>query len=452
MTIPESEEHSKIKQIMANKLKEWFGVSIQEYPSTGHELDVFSASIEGICIYCEVIWSNSRTHFLSDINMLQQSDADVKFVIASPSVIANKNYQREFSKVVVSQRRKGHFIHGEMIDGQKILNDTNFVENELKPILLKMVESKISSRRQRLVEKSSIVTELTPQEYYPDEIKEELLSNLFPVMNYPKIVYNAPTMFDSPNAVILEIGDEPSIPPFILRNGRIYSFSDMSSKESPFNVLIKGGVFSENIENWKKTISKWNWFIELLNHAIRKYCELEGLEYYKKKKRLFFPPKDDSENTIEWKPGYRKVKRTVAKPIMRADGTVNFWFHYAVGLNFITIADRIYLKIEPSIVFTNDGYEPITAKRIGPLTTRWQRNEYNAAYLGHIRFWASFLAKNNNKIVIPTGGPDIEISINTALVNLDRGIQDDVRNIEQMFELIEDEKDKDFDSFREEVK
>jgi hypothetical protein len=32
---------------MLEKLEEWFGVTIDEYPSMGHELDVFSVSSQG---------------------------------------------------------------------------------------------------------------------------------------------------------------------------------------------------------------------------------------------------------------------------------------------------------------------------------------------------------------------------------------------------------------------
>src|SRR4030067_2874914 len=88
--VPESKQHKMIKEILELKLHEWFGASLKEYPSSGHALDVFSVPASGICIYVEVVWNNSWSHFLSDMNMLQQSDANVKGVIGSPRVIANK--------------------------------------------------------------------------------------------------------------------------------------------------------------------------------------------------------------------------------------------------------------------------------------------------------------------------------------------------------------------------
>jgi hypothetical protein len=45
--IPETDQHRKLKELLAEKLRGWFGTSIQEYPSAGHELDVFGVTSEG---------------------------------------------------------------------------------------------------------------------------------------------------------------------------------------------------------------------------------------------------------------------------------------------------------------------------------------------------------------------------------------------------------------------
>jgi len=135
----ESESHEKIKGLLESKLHEWFGASIQEYPSAGHIHDVFAVTSTGVSIYVEVIWFHSKTHFLSDMNMLQQSDADVKVAIGSPEVLADMKMLREFSKVVISQRRAGRIIHGDMPNGIRILEDSEYVENDLKKLFEHLV-------------------------------------------------------------------------------------------------------------------------------------------------------------------------------------------------------------------------------------------------------------------------------------------------------------------------
>src|SRR4030067_1396987 len=152
--VPESKQHKMIKEILELKLHEWFGASLKEYPSSGHELDVFSVPASGIFIYVEVVWNNSWSLFLSDMNMLQQSDANVKVVIGSPRVIANKRILREFVKIVLSQRKTGKQIHGEMIDGNRVLEDAKYVENDLR-VLFNNLVSQARSQTNELLTKSA---------------------------------------------------------------------------------------------------------------------------------------------------------------------------------------------------------------------------------------------------------------------------------------------------------
>jgi hypothetical protein len=94
----ESPQHVQVKELLEEKLRDRFGSAIQEYPSTGHELDVFSISSSGIDIYVEIIWAHSKLHFQSDIIMLHESDAKVKVVVSSPEIIADSNLLRTFNK------------------------------------------------------------------------------------------------------------------------------------------------------------------------------------------------------------------------------------------------------------------------------------------------------------------------------------------------------------------
>jgi hypothetical protein len=115
--MPESSSHAALKRLMMTKLKQWYGASIDEYPSSGHELDVVGVTISGVSIYIEVIWSPSRTQVLNDMNMLQESDANVKLVIVNPEILANTQSVRDYAKVVIAQRKQGRAIWGDMLNG-----------------------------------------------------------------------------------------------------------------------------------------------------------------------------------------------------------------------------------------------------------------------------------------------------------------------------------------------
>jgi len=95
----ESVQHREIKKLFGKKLKEWTGATLQEFPSSGHKLDVFAVTPTGISIYAEIIWSSSRSNFFRDMSMIQTSSANVKMVIVSPEVLRNEGYKREFEKV-----------------------------------------------------------------------------------------------------------------------------------------------------------------------------------------------------------------------------------------------------------------------------------------------------------------------------------------------------------------
>lgn len=439
MGIAETPEHRKIKELIESRLREWFGVSVKEYPSVGHELDVFSTSIDGVSVYFEVIWSDSRAHFLSDLNMVQQSDTDVKLVIGSPKVVGNESYVREFAKVVIAQRRIGYHVHGEMIDGSRILHDSGYVDTELKSKVLSLIES-VKGAPVRLKIKRAAAMKTAAEKFVADRIEEQLLSNLFPVISLPNKIFFATTKIQDPSEIIDEVTEEARKIPFILKRGRIYCFLDIGRRDSGFHGVLGGSASSENLAEWLSDRDTRNWLMDLLNQALGKYCRSElHLEPYERRGRFFFPPENGKDRMVSWKTGKRTVRRTVAKAIKRANGTTNFWFHRAADLSFILVDNAICLKIEPGFVFTENGYDHILSRRIGPLTTKWMKREYNAVYLDHIRFWLSYLSKQSEKISVPTGSQELQISTNPLTIELSVGISTDIKNVEQMFEVIPEE-------------
>jgi hypothetical protein len=138
--LSETSEHRELKALFEAKLREWFGLSITEYPSSGHELDIIGMTHDGVKIYVEIVWSHSRTHFFQDMNMLQQSDAEVKVVVASPQIIKDAYMLREFTKVAVTQAEKGQCIHPEIIDGERLLSDSNYVDRQVKGVFTSLVD------------------------------------------------------------------------------------------------------------------------------------------------------------------------------------------------------------------------------------------------------------------------------------------------------------------------
>jgi len=137
--MPESPSHIALKQLLITKLKAWYGASIGEYSSSGHQLDVFAVTSTRVSVHIEVIWSPSRTQFLRDMNILQQSDAGVKLAVVHPDMIADSQMVRDFHKIVLAQRKQGKMMHGDMLNGQEILEDPEFVEHDLRNFIEQLV-------------------------------------------------------------------------------------------------------------------------------------------------------------------------------------------------------------------------------------------------------------------------------------------------------------------------
>jgi hypothetical protein len=415
----ESTEHKKIKEIISTKLKEWIGASLQEYPSAGHELDVFAVTSNGISVYVEIIWSPSKQNFYRDLSMVQQSDANIKLVIVSPEILTDEDYQREFSKVAISERRKGIAMHGELINGAKILSDTKYLDVEFKDIILSLIE-------QVQLEGQAVRKEIIPPEIpRPDKQQELLVANLFPVTKYPSIIYTAPTDIRTEQEVFKHLGDEIAAYPFILKNKRLYTFQNLKSSSSPFKPIISSSeILEEPTLEWIKNGPKRNDLIRLFNIALRRiYCQKLRMRYDKKHERCICLLKEDGKDmTYLWKAGSKTVRRTIAKKVYDKKGNLLYCMHYAADLRFMFLDDDIFLKIEPTVTFTSDGYHPFRIDKLSSLMSRRLSKQYNSTYLQLVKFWARYLSRGDIVISIPAGEQKIEVSVAPITVHTEVGI------------------------------
>jgi hypothetical protein len=108
----ETQEHRELKELLRQKLEEWFGISIDEYPSSGHELDVFSISKNRLTLMVEIIWTATELNFLRDLTILQTSDEQLKIPIVNPIILQNEKFRRMFLKVRIIETEDDCFrIH-----------------------------------------------------------------------------------------------------------------------------------------------------------------------------------------------------------------------------------------------------------------------------------------------------------------------------------------------------
>jgi len=416
--LPESVEHRKIKELIENRLREWFGASIKEYPHSGHELDVYAVTSENVTIYVEIIWSDSRSNFFRDLVMIQQVEADVKLVIASPRVLAREDYRREFSKVVVSQLKIGYSIYSEFLNGQKILDDSNYLDTEVKGIISSLIEW-----RGRITPKSKSFK--PPEIPEVDKVRETLGSNLFPVISLPSVIFSSPTFVNTEQELFATLGNI-SVPPFILKNKRLYTFDNLKNPSSIFFPIIAYDEITEEESNeWIANEDKRRDLMRLLNLSLKFYILDRGyIRYDKKYRRFVFLLKDGKDNYFKWKPGSRVVPRVLAKRVYGRNGQSYCW-HNCAELRFMFIGNQLFLKITPSITFTKDGYEPLPPEKVASLRSQRITKQFNKNFLNNVRLWAKWISKRDVNMNIPAGEEKIVISTSSALVRMNVGIKND---------------------------
>ena len=420
MTSSESVQHRKIKEAICQKLKEWTGATLQEYQSSGHELDVYAVTSIGISIYVEIIWSSSRTNFLRDMIMIQTSDADVKLVVVSPEILANEEFQRQFEKVAISQRRLNFAMHGSFVDGEKILNESDYLETELRKIVLRLLNQvKIRGK----VVGAQVGFE-PPKPRTACKIEEELLSNLFLVKRYPTTIFTSPTSIRYAGEAHEKLGLKVKEIPFFPKNKKLYTFDDLEDSSSPFlSIISQDQIAEEKVTDWIQDGTKRNDLMHLFNLALRKYCESRGLYYVKKHRRFVCPLKEGRTRSFTWRPGTKLIRREIATCIKGKEGKILFCKHHAASLRFMFLDDDIFLKISPTMTFTYDGYRSIRSPKLASLMSRYLSKQYNSQYLSLTRFWAKFLSKLDVVISIPAGKESIEIESEPVVVPVDVGIK-----------------------------
>jgi len=110
----------------------------------------------------------------------------------------------------------------------------------------------------------------------PDPINDLILSNLLPVSDFPETIWSAPTTARLPKDVWSNIENPPG---YLLRDERLYSFSDLSNQKNLFRPIITASeVRGEPLDLWRKVPSRWAWFIELLNRCMGRYLGSMGIK------------------------------------------------------------------------------------------------------------------------------------------------------------------------------
>lgn len=280
----------------------------------------------------------------------------------------------------------------------------------------------------------------------PDTTPESLVSNLLPVLSAPTTIWGAATSIRRPAEVWerLHKADHNAIPPFLLRDGNLYSFAELDPSSNPLGKVVTGhDAGSVPLAAWRTDPSRSRWLIELFNVALnRQLRTVSSLRFDKETGRHFFIPTYDGSTRLPRKRRFKGSTRTVAKPCNRADGSLYFWIHHGCRMRFQYLGQALYLRLIPCWVITEDGFRPRRGLDVGPLTVKWAARERNAAILRNVLFWAHVLADGRSGAALHTGAAPIALPLVPDWSEIQAGVAGDQIRVRALLRDRHDELDR----------
>jgi hypothetical protein len=231
----------------------------------------------------------------------------------------------------------------------------------------------------------------------------------------------AATHFRDAKALLGSLEDTPY--PFILREGNIMTFSDLSEIDNILSSAISEEPRTTELAQFLKTDGHHSWILALLNIALHRHATSLGL--VRKKGKHFFPSYDNKDVRIKWHTGTRLAPRNLAKWYFTQQGRRTFCKHKAVTMRFRRLGDSFYLVLNPGFHFSMNGIDPLNPRLTTKLSSgAWARHG-NSRLLYDVRFWTNFLAQKKGAIEIETGCQPIVVDTMPLIGDLEVGIGDD---------------------------
>jgi hypothetical protein len=270
-----------------------------------------------------------------------------------------------------------------------------------------------------------------------DAVTEQLVSNLLPVSKLPTVVQTASTSMRKKED-IRRFTDNRAVAPFILREGALFTFSDLHDVENPLqNAIDVKTLRDEPFAPWFADEDRRRWAMELLNLCLKQHCWDRHLSFDGKGQRFFFRPFKEGvrEKTIRWQIGGtahpRKVTSRHYAYLKNAKGEMakeEFgWRHQALRANFMHLPNGLFLKLSPTYMLTKeDGKTPRGGSRVGPILSQWLNQERNGQILRSLRFWSLVLTRGNKtELRITTDHEAIIINLTPTVGSIGFGINGD---------------------------
>ena len=276
---------------------------------------------------------------------------------------------------------------------------------------------------------------------------ERLFSNLFPVTWHTRVFTSATTDYISREEIFYDFNAKTEseekfrLPPFFLFENRIYTLTDLRNPANLLRDFCDNLTISDHdVYSWldvndeneldrgfggrdefddldfvrerdsieiyarrdrqRRTHALRSNVTNLFNQLLGKHLAECGLEYNRDFKRSYFPR--ENETDLEFTRNWRSIrtgakdKRAVCKYYDQY-GSYRFWRHEALSAGFRVFGNRVYLEIEPKLLYTEDGEIPCASEMVGPYSTRYKARRFNSQVLNDVLFWASIMGASKGR-------------------------------------------------------
>ncbi|WNZ28653.1 MAG: toll/interleukin-1 receptor domain-containing protein [Candidatus Bathyarchaeota archaeon] len=314
----------------------------------------------------------------------------------------------------------------------RILNWLDFRTDRNFNREIKRLISRIRGISPREIYQQNIETDFTPQpvdSLKPDFQKEILSSNLFPIIELPRIIYRAKAKVRKRSDVWEMLGEGVSIPVFALReeSQEIFSFAKLTNPQQKLIKLVNNSETNEVLTAELINSDNSSVLIELLNRSMTEHMKNIGMVYDWKNKKTFYPleKNGDEMRYSKWTVKNREYPRLV----VQKSKSGRYFIHKSCKATFTSLGENIFLKVIPGFHFTIDGLiKAVPNKFMSSLSTRWMNPQKNHSVLDDVRFWIYKISEGTENAQINVGGTSPVLVRSTPLsAVIDRGIVEDYR-------------------------
>ncbi|MDG6950044.1 MAG: ATP-binding protein [Nitrososphaerota archaeon] len=258
----------------------------------------------------------------------------------------------------------------------------------------------------------------------PDRLEETIAANAFPALSMPQRIYICNVNLHGRSV------PQHGLSSCLVQGSVLYSFED--PMKTPLRDVIRtGSPTSAALSEWRKDPDRDRTVTQLLKSAIVLRGKALGLSYDDARQRFFYPLDPGMDKREEsWVGITRRDSRQVASFRHLPTLGRKVGIHQSVRVDFLWLDEKVFLRMEPGFVLTENGRNPLHGSEQGRALISLESwlSSLNGGYLRSVLFWRSVFMAGSDHIQL---APELVFSREPLSVKMSAGIRDDtIRTVE----------------------